>query len=283
MDIRVFSHEPVVYRPRRLSKSEQLEVESIIQDLLSKGIIRPSKSDYASPLVLVEKKNGEKRLCVYYRALNKITYKDKYPLPLISDQIDALSSYVYFTTLDLKNGFFHVPVSENSKKLTAFVTHSGLYEYNFMPFGLANSPATFQRYITKIFEDLIQSRIVLVYIDDILIISQTPEQGLERLQMVLDRVRKFGLSLRLDKCSFLQTENEYLGFRIRKDEIRPKQRKTDAVSKFPVPTTVTQVQRFLGLTGYFRKFISSYSTISRPLTKLLKKERTETPVWKRRN
>lgn len=173
MNIRLTLDEPIVYRPRRLSVLEQEYVEQAVQELLDKEIIRPSKSNYASPVVLVYKKNGEKRLCVDFRAINKITLKDKYPLPLIDTQMDALSDNNYFTTLDLRNGFYHVPVSEESKKYTAFVTHNGLYEFNFTPFGLTNSPATFQRYVNKIFKSLLWEKTILIYIDDILIKSKT--------------------------------------------------------------------------------------------------------------
>lgn len=156
--------EPINLRPRRLASGEREEVNKHIDEWLEAGIIQPSVSDYASPIVFAKKKDESTRLCIDYRLLNKKIIKDRYPLPLVEDQLDALQDAKVFSTLDLKSGFFHVPVDESSKKYTAFVIPDGHYEFAKMPFGLCNAPAVFQKFINAVFRDLIRKKIVMVYI-----------------------------------------------------------------------------------------------------------------------
>lgn len=261
---------PVYERARRLAPAERSQVNVIIQNWLQEEIIRPSTSKYASPVVLARKKDGTIRLCVDYRKLNRKILKDRYPLPLIEDQLDRLRGSIFFNTIDLKDGFFHVPVEENSRKYTAFIVPDGHYEFLRTPFGLCNSPAIFQKYINAIFRELISEGIVLTYLNDLIIPSSTEKEGLCKLQKVLSTAGDHGLNIRWNKCCFLQRQIEYLGHVIENGCVRPSKQKTSAVKNFPTPTNVKQMQSFLGLTCYFRKFIPQYSLIARPLSDLLK-------------
>ncbi|XP_076642233.1 uncharacterized protein LOC143353023 [Halictus rubicundus] len=271
MNIVLTDNIPVYQRPRRLSPPEKEEVNAQIDEWLENKIIQRSQSDYASPIVLVKKKNGSTRLCIDYRRLNNKIVKDRYPLPLIEDHLDRLQDARIFSTLDLKNGFFRVEIEKNSRKYTTFVTPDGQYEFLRVPFGLCNSPSVFQRYINAIFQELIAKGLVLVYMDDLVVPSRDCEDGLHNLEIVLKTASEYGLRINWEKCQFIQTRIEYLGYIIENGTIRPSDHKTSAVMKFPKPSNVKSVQSFLGLTGYFRKFISQYSIIARPLTNLLKK------------
>ncbi|KAL0812161.1 hypothetical protein ABMA28_009538 [Loxostege sticticalis] len=228
-------------------------------------------SPYASPIVLVQKKSGEKRLCVDYRALNRRTKRDHYPLPRIEDLLDQLSGQTLFTTLDLASGYHQIAIAERSKEKTAFVTPEGQYEYNRMPFGLANAPAVFQRVIHKILNKT-KVPYVIIYMDDILIPSKTFDEGLQRLEEVLRLLQEAGLTLKMEKCNFFQESIVFLGFEIDKFGIRPGVQKTQAVSKFPIPRNQSDVRRFLGLAGFFRRFVKDFALLARPLTNLLKKD-----------
>lgn len=263
---------PVYQRPRRLSSDEKVEVDKQIAVWLEEGIVQSSHSDYASPIVLVKKKNGSTRICVDYRQLNKKVIKDRYPLPLIEDELDSLQDATIFSTLDLKNGFFHVPVEETSRKYTAFVVPNGHYEFLKVPFGLCNSPAVFQKFIHAVFREVIVAGFVRVYLDDVIILARDAISAIKNLKTVLGVASQFGLLINWSKCSFLQTRVEYLGHIIENGCVRPSEHKTKAVIKFPKLQCVKDVQSFLGLTGYFRKFICGYSIIARPLTNLLKKD-----------
>lgn len=272
LNIILADEEPVCQRARRLSWQEKNEVDKQIEAWLEDGTISPSTSNYSSPVVLTSKKDGSKRLCVDYRALNKKTVRDRYPLPIIEDQLDRLRGAKVFSTIDLRNGFHHVPVDPQSRKYTAFVTHRGLYEFNKTPFGLTNAPAVFQRFINNVFQDLVAEGIVLLYLDDVIIPAKDEEEGYARLKIVLRRAEQFGLMINWKKCQFLATRIEYLGYLIEDNKIEPSQNKVDAVINFPKPTNTKMIQSFLGLTGYFRKFIQDYSILAKPLSDLLKKD-----------
>ncbi|CAK9834317.1 Transposon Tf2-9 polyprotein [Anthophora retusa] len=272
MTIVLKDDEPVFQRARRLSPSERDTVNEQVQEWLRDGIVQHSLSEYASPVVLVKKKDGSSRLCVDYRLLNRKIARDRYPLPLIEDQLDLLQGAKIYSTLDLKNGFFHVELSRDSRKYTSFIVPDGQYEFLKVPFGLCNSPSVFQRFINSIFRELIAKKIVLVYIDDIIIPSIDYESGLNSLKVVLRVASEAGLLINWDKCRFLQPQVEYLGHIVKDGTVRPSERKTEAVARFPKPKNFKQVQSFLGLTGYFRKFIPHYSLTARPLSNLLKAE-----------
>lgn len=269
--ISVKHDQPISYRPRRLSYSDKQKLQEILDKLLKENIIRPSNSPYASPIVLVHKKSGELRLCVDYRKLNEITIKDNFPTPLIDDHLDRLRDKQYFTRLDLRNGFHHVKVAESSIKLTAFITPFGQFEYLRMPFGLTNAPRVFQRFIHNIFFDLIQQDKILLYIDDILIVTEDIGEHLEIFKEVLNRAVRFNLDFRIDKCSILFQEINYLGYIIDKNGIRPGTENVDAILKYPLPRNIHEVHRFIGSTSFFRRFIKDFSRIAKPLYDLLKK------------
>lgn len=262
---------PVAFRPRRLALKEQMEVDQQVKEWLNEGIIRPSNSDFAAPVVPVKKKDGTIRTCIDYRGINEKMIKDEYPLPLIETQIDQLAKAKIFSKLDLKNGFFHLKVHEDSIKYTAFVTSYGQYEFLRAPFGLSNCPKVFMRFINIIFRDLIEKGVVLIFIDDIIIPAKDEEEALERLRDVLRVASEYGLNINWKKTELLSRKIEYLGHIIENGNVHPSAEKTDAVLRYPQPQTIKQLQRFLGLTSYFRKFILKYSSIAAPLTDLLKK------------
>lgn len=261
---------PVCQRSRRLSFAEKQEVEKQIDEWLEQKIIRESCSDYCSPIVLCRKKNGDMRLCIDYRQLNKKTIKDKYPLPIIEELFDKLGNGKVFTTLDLKNAFFHVDIDEKSRKYTSFVTDTAQYEFLKVPFGLCNSPSVFQRYVNNVFKNLLKDGTLIIYLDDIIIPAKDEYEGLEKLTRVLETASKFGLELNLKKCQFMKRKIDFLGHIIENGTIRPSVEKTMAVRKFPEPKNAKEVQSFLGLSGYFRKYIFSYAIIAKPLSDLLR-------------
>lgn len=264
---------PVVSSPRRLSVHEKIIVEQVMNEWLADGIIQPSTSEYASPIVLVKKKDGSTRVYVDYRAVNAKMEKLQYPLPIIEDQINALQGARVFTTLDLKNGYFHVPVSKESRKYTAFVTPTNQYEFLKTPFGLSIAPAVFQKFINTIFKDLISEKIVLAYMDDLIIVAENSGEAMERLKRVILVSQQHGLVINWKKSKFLRTEIEYLDHVITKDKVRPSESKFKAIEGFKMPVNIKTLQSFLGLTGYLRKFIQNYSQIAKPLTDLLKKDK----------
>lgn len=270
MEIRLKDDTPFTYRPYRMAKSEQDKVTEIVTELLEAGIIRGSKSEYSSPVVLVKKKNGEPRMCIDYRKLNSLTVQDNYPLPRIDDQVDRLRDGIYFTSLDLKSGYHQIPMKEDCKKYTAFTTPSGLYEFNRMPFGLTNAPRCFQRLINKILSPL--GEIAAIYLDDVMLHARTVSEAIQDLEEVLKIFRAEGLTLNLKKCQFLLTTIEFLGFEIGKNTVRPGTVKTKAIENFPTPTSVRNVRQFLGLTGYFRQFVKNYAFFAKPLTRLIRKD-----------
>ncbi|KAI3368246.1 hypothetical protein L3Q82_007966 [Scortum barcoo] len=194
----------------RIPPSEYEAVKAHINQLLESQVIRESSSPYASPIVLVRKKDGSLRLCVDYRLLNSKTRKDAFPLPRIEESLDALSGAHWFSTIDLASGYNQVPVAEQDRPKTAFCTPFGLFEFNRMPFGLCNAPSTFQRLMQRMFGDQ-QGQSLLLYLDDIIIYSSSVEQHLQRLEMVLDRLKREGLKAKLDKCAFFRQEVGYLG------------------------------------------------------------------------
>ncbi|KAK9727837.1 Reverse transcriptase (RNA-dependent DNA polymerase) [Popillia japonica] len=257
-------------QPYRLSYAEREKVRCMVDELKHAGIVVDSTSAYASPILIVKKKTGDERMCVDYRGLNKVTKKMNYPLPIIDDQLDRLTGKCYFTTLDMFSGYYQVPVADEHKHKTAFVTPDGTYEFTKMPFGLVNGPAIFQRLINSVLGSL-RFTVAMAYMDDVLIPSSSVEEGLANLEQILAVFRRANLKLNLKKCYFLYENIDYLGFQISAKGIRPGERKAKCVLQFPVPTNVRGVRQFLGLTGFFRRFIKDYAKISKPLTKLLSK------------
>ncbi|GFW71259.1 hypothetical protein TNCV_536771 [Trichonephila clavipes] len=223
---------------------------------------------------MVKKKDGSSRMCIDYRKLKQKLVKDKFPLPIIEDVLDTLQEAKVYSTLDLRNGFFHVDVDEDCRKYTSFIVPDGQFEFNKVPFGLSTSPGVFQRYVSSIFRDLTRKGIVISYLDDLVIPAKNEQEGLEKLKIIFEVAKEYGLEIKFKKCQLLKKKIEFLGHIVESGTIQPSPTKTLAVRKFPEPTTTTikQVQSFPGLTGYFRKYIKDYSKIAKPLSDLTRKE-----------
>ena len=259
--------EPFKQRPYRTGPSETEIIKTEVDRMLKNGIISQSYSPWASPVTLVKKKNGEIRFCVDYRRLNKETKKDNHPLPRIDDMLNKFRGSQWFTSLDLASGYWQVEMDEDSKEKTAFITEEGLYEFNIMPFGLCNAPATFQRLMHMVLGGLIYTK-APVYLDDINVHSRTFEQHLQDIREVFECIRKAKLKIRLDKCEFCKQELKFLGHVIGKDGIKTDEEKIKKVKEFPRPRNKKEIKSFLGLASYYRKFISGFSKIAKPLTEL---------------
>lgn len=267
-DIPLLDDVPVRQRYRRIPPSEYEAVKAHINQLLESQVIRESSSPYASPIVLVRKKDGSLRMCVDYRPLNGKTRKDAFPLPRIEESLDALSGARWFSTIDLASGYNQVPVLEKDRPKTAFCTPFGLFEFNRMPFGLCNAPSTFQRLMQRMFGDQ-QGQSLLLYLDDIVIYSSSVEQHLQRLEMVLGRLQKEGLKAKLEKCAFFQQEVGYLGHVISSQGVSTDPKKIEAVANWRRPSQVSELRSFLGFASYYRRFVNGFAKLAGPLHQLV--------------
>ena len=256
----------------RQSHDELNETKRQISDYLQNGQITPSTSPFGSPILLVKKKDNSMRMCVDYRGLNDITVKNSFPLPRIDDLHDQLAHAVYFTKLDLFTGYHQIPIKSTDQHKTAFISRYGTFEFKVMPFGLANAPATFQSAMNALFHDYLDD-FVIVYLDDILIYSPTLDKHREHLDLVLSRLSFHQWYCKFKKCSFAQTSVEYLGHIISRGTLSIDPVKMHTVINWPTPfKTITEVQSFLGLVGYYRKFIRNFSLLAKPLHLLAKKD-----------
>lgn len=259
------------FRPiYRLSYKELQELRTQIDDLLKKGYIRPSKSPYGAPILFVHKKGGGLRMCIDYRALNKITIKNRYPLPRIDDLLDQLHGAKCFSKIDLRSGYYQVRIAEADVPKTAFRTRYGHYEFLVMPFGLTNAPATFMAMTNDLFHDFLDN-FVIVFLDDILIFSKTETEHEDHVRQVLQRLREAKLYAHPGKCAFFKTEIDFLGHVINQDGVHLEKSKVDAIREWPIPTTVKELRSFLGLANFYRRFIHHFSHITAPMTELLRK------------
>lgn len=270
MHIRLENPIPFHNPPRRLAHEERVALKGMIDDMLDKNIIKPSESPFASTVTMVTKKSGEFRKCVDYRNLNKMTIRDHYPLPLIEDCRNFLGGKGYFTTLDLKNGYFHVKIADESTKYTSFVTPFGQYEYNRLPQGLTNGPAVFQRYIHGKSRKLIEGGKIMIYMDDILIATMDLESHIEILIEVLQRLAECGLSLNFKKCRFAYENTVFLGYAANKEGIRPTDAHIRAIKEYSMPTTYRKMRSCLGLFAFFRQWIKNYVRIAHPMQRLMR-------------
>ncbi len=250
--------------PYRTSPAKKELIESKIKDMLREGIIEPASGPWTAPVVIVPKQSGEPRFCVDYRALNKLTVKDSYPLPRIDESLDFLARGTFISTIDLARGYWQVAVAENSKPMTAFISHCVLFQFRVLPFGLCNAPTTFQRLMNSVLAGLIYKSCA-VYLDDIVVASPTFEQHLIDMREVLTRLESAGLSFKLEKCQFCRSELTFLGYKVTSEGILPNEGKVRAVTDFNTPTCVKQVRQFLGLTSYYRRFIHDYARHAEPL------------------
>jgi hypothetical protein len=260
---------PVYKALYRLTQAEKAEVEKQIADLLRKGYIEPSQSPWGAPVLFVPKKDGALRMCIDYRALNKLTVKNRYPLPRIEDLLEQLQGAKVFSSLDLASGYWQIRISDDDVPKTAFRTHIGHYQWRVLSFGLTNCPSTFQAAMNDIFRGYL-NKFVIIYLDDIMIYSKNAADHEKHLRLVLQKLREHELYCRPHKCHFNQAELEYLGHIVGRNGVKVDPRKVKAVQDWPVPQDVHQLRSFLGLANYFRRFIQGYSALTRPLTELLK-------------
>ena len=262
---------PVNLPLRRTPQKLKMTVKSHIDEMESHNIIRESASPYAAPVVMTTKKDGDPRFCVDYRKLNQVTIKDRYPLPRIDDTIDALHGAKYFTTLDLFSGYWQIEIDEQDKHKTAFVCEYGQYEFNRMPFGLTNAPSTFQRLMNRILKPVLYES-VLVYLDDIIIFSKTVDEHISHIASVFKLLAENGLKLKAKKCDFFKTKIDYLGHVVSSEGVAPDEKKVTSILNYPEPRNQKELSSFLGLAGYYRKFVRAFADIAHPLTSLTRKD-----------
>ncbi|GJX65259.1 putative nucleotidyltransferase, ribonuclease H [Tanacetum coccineum] len=261
---------PVAKSPYRLAPSEMQELSEQLQELQDKGFIRPSHSPWGAPVLFVKKKDGSFRMCIDYRELNKLTIKNRYPLPRIDDLFDQLQGARYFSKIDLRSGYHQLRVHDDDISKTAFRTRYGHFEFTVMPFGLTNAPAVFMDLMNRVCKPYLD-KFVIVFIDDILIYSKTKEDHENHLRLMLDLLRKEKLYAKFSKCEFWLQEVHFLGHVVNHDGIHVDPSKIEAVKSWKAPTTPSKVRSFLGLAGYYRRFIKNFSKIAKPLTSLTQK------------
>ena len=245
---------PIRQHARRIPSGLREEARKLVQEMLKRDIIQPSSSPWSSPIVLVRKKDGSLRFCMDYRKVNAVTKKDAYPLPRVDETLDTLSGSQWFSTLDLLSGYWQVEMSPTDREKTAFATPEGLYELKVMPFGLCNAPSTFQRLMDSVLKGLHWSN-CLVYIDDVVVPGRKFKDHLQNLKLVFDRFREAGLKLHLKKCKFGKKEVTFLGHLISASGVAVDPTKTDKIATWPEPQCQRDVQQFLGLANYYRRFI----------------------------
>lgn len=263
--------EPIFQRPYRAPLTKRKLIEDAVSDMLDQGIISPSTSPWASPVTLVPKPHGgDMRFCVDYRRLNAVTVKDKYPLPLIQDVFDTVGQGKVFSVLDLRSGYWQLPVAAADRSKTAFTCHVGQFQYNRVSFGLANAPSFFQRAMNGVLHKYL-GKFVLIYIDDIIVFSETEAEHEEHLRKVFKCLSEAGLQLKLSKCSFMQPSVNLLGFKISAEGIAPLEEKVKAIQSLEAPKNVKGVRSFLGLANYYRQCIKNYAKIAEPMVALTRK------------
>ena len=270
MRIETGSADPIALPPRRHSPSEREYIIKTVKEMLDAAVIEPAASPWSAAVVLVPKKDGKVRFAIDYRRLNAVTVADVYPLPRIDDTLSALRGAKYFSTFDLSSGFWNIPVSEEHRDKTAFLTPGGQYRWTRMPFGLRNAPGVFQRYMDLVLAG-VKWNYALVFIDDVLVYSKTWEEHLSHLREVLQRIIDFGLRLKPKKCYFCRKEVLYLGYVVSAQGIRPNPEKVRAIKEFPTLRSASAVKSFLGLTGHYRRFVPKFALRAAPLYALLKK------------
>ena len=259
-------HQPLY----NLSRTELELLRKYLDEYLARGWIRHSKSPAGAPILFAKKKDGSMRLCVDYRGLNKVTVKNRHPLPLITESLERLASAKFYTKLDVKEAYHRVRIKEGDEWKTAFRTRYGSFEYTVMPFGLTNAPAQFQAYIHQVLAGLIDVTCI-VYLDDILIFSDTEEEHEGHVREVLRRLRDAKLFLKLPKCEWHTQRTEYLGYVVSPEGIQIDKDRIKTIQEWPEPRTVREIRVFIGFMNYYRRFIAGFSRLALPLTKLTQK------------
>ncbi|GJT69824.1 putative reverse transcriptase domain-containing protein [Tanacetum coccineum] len=267
---------PVVKSPYRLAPSEMQELSNQLKELQEKGFIRPSHSPWGAPVLFVKKKDGALRMCIDYRELNKLTIKNRYPLPRIDDLFDQLQGACCFSKIDLRSGYHQLRVRDEDIPKTAFRTRYGHFEFTVMPFGLTNAPAIFMDLMNRVCKPYLD-KFVIVFIDDILIYSKSEEEHELHLKTILDLLKKEKLYAKFSKCEFWLKEVQFLGHVVNRDGIHVDPSKVDSVKNWKTPESPTEIRSFLGLAGYYRRFIENFSKIAKPLTQLTQKNKAY--VW----
>ncbi|KAD2805507.1 hypothetical protein E3N88_38884 [Mikania micrantha] len=262
--------QPISKAPYRMAPLELKELKEQLQELLELGFIRPSVSPWGAPVLFVKKKDGSMRLCIDYRELNKITIRNRYPLPRIDDLFDQLQGAKFFSKIDLRSGYHQMKIREEDVSKSAFRTRYGHYEFLVMPFGLTNAPAVFMDLMNRVFHEFLD-KFVIVFIDDILVYSKSKEDHEEHLRKVLETLRQKKLYAKFSKCDFWLNQVAFLGHVVSAEGIMMDPAKIEAITKWPRPTSATEVRSFLGLAGYYRRFVEGFSVIALPLTQLLRK------------
>ena len=265
--------QPIYSKTYRFPRVHEEEVEKQIKEQLEQGIIQPSNS----PVWVVPKKTDNSgkpkwRIVIDYRKLNEITVDDKFPIPNIDSLFDKLGRAQYFTVLDLAKGFHQILVDEKDRAKTAFSTPQGHYEYKRMPFGLKNAPARFQRIMNHVLRDFI-NKICVVYFDDILIFSTSITEHVDSINKIFKKLKDFNLKIQIDKCKFFAKETDYLGHTLTREGIKPNESKIVTIKNLKIPTSRKGIKSFLGITGYYRKFIKDYAKVAQPMTFYLKKDK----------
>ena len=261
---------PIKQRAWRMPFARREVAEKEVERMLEQGVLEPSTSPWASPIVLVTKKDGSVRFCVDYRKINSCTRKDAYPLPRVSECLDTLAGAKWFSTLDLTSGYWQVPITEQDKHKTAFTVGGGLYQFKVLPFGLCNAPATFERLMEMVLNGL-QWKQCLVYLDDIILFGSSFDTALENLSTVFDRLRTAGLTLKPKKCFLFRKSVKFLGHVVSENGVSCDPDKIKAVRNCRAPVNKTEVRQFLGLGSYYRRFIADFATIAAPLHALTRK------------
>ncbi|GJT35964.1 putative reverse transcriptase domain-containing protein [Tanacetum coccineum] len=262
---------PVARAPYRLAPSEMKELSEQLQELSDKGFIRPSSSPWGAPVLFVKKKDGSFRMCIDYRELNKLTVKNRYPLPRIDDLFDQLQGSSVYSKIDLRSGYHQLRVREEDIPKTAFRTRYGHYEFQVMPFGLTNAPAVFMDLMNRVCKPYLD-KFVIVFIDDILIYSKNKQEHKEHLKQILELLKKEELYAKFSKCEFWIPKVQFLGHVIDSKGIHVDPAKIESIKDWASPKSPTEIHQFLGLAGYYQRFIEGFSKIAKPMTKLTQKK-----------
>ena len=260
---------PIRQTPYRLNPARKKIMDQEIAYLLNNNLAEPSMSPWASPCLLVPKPDGSHRLCTDYRKVNRVTIRDSYPLPVIDDLVDRIGYAKFITTVDLMKGYYQIPLTPHAREISAFITHSGLYQYKVLPFGMCNAPASFQRVMDWVTRDLQGTS---AYLDDLVVVADTWEDHVDRLHHLFERLLSAGLTINLRKCVFGKGSVTYLGHCVGGGLVRPKTANVSAILSFPTPRTRKDVMRFLGMAGYYRKFCHNFAEVAAPLTLLTSKK-----------
>ncbi|KAK7893383.1 hypothetical protein WMY93_022535 [Mugilogobius chulae] len=275
--IRLKDKGPVRQRSYRVPQHLVAELLKEVEEMQRLGVIEPSQSEWCSPVVIVVKKDGSLRICIDFRKLNAMSEFDAYPMPRIDELLEKIGRAKFITTLDLCKGYWQVPLEESSRPYTAFQTPAGLFQFTVMPFGLHGAPATFQRLMDRVLRGCEDCS--AAYLDDVVIFSDSWEQHLHHLERVLGQIQEAGLTLNPAKCQWAKEEAKYLGYRLGRGEVRPQVDKVEAIRNCPRPRTKKEVRSFLGLAGWYRRFVPQFSTIAVPLTALTAKDQRNPVVW----